>query len=94
MQAERLLGSAPEGMRQRAAEGRLNRPFSREQIEKSNNDGQNQQCMDHGTRNVKSKTQKPEDQKDRSNRPQHLRISTAGIPTLVTKIQSSWLVLS
>ena len=89
-----MLGLAPEGMKQRAAEGLLNRASSGKQIEKRNNDGQNQQCVNHRTRNVKSKTQKPEDQKDRSNCPQHLRISTAGIPTLVTKIQSSWLVLS
>ena len=72
----------------------LNRPFPGKQIKKSNNDGQNQQCVNHRTRNMKSKTQKPEDQKDRSNRPHHLRISSAGIPTLVDKIQSSWLVLS
>lgn len=72
----------------------LNRSSSCKEIEKRNNDGQNQQCVDHGTRNVKSKTEKPEDQKDRSNRPQHLRVSTAGIPALVDKIQSSWLVLS
>jgi hypothetical protein len=89
-----MLGSAPKDMKQRAVEGRLNRPSPSKKIDQSNNDGQNQQCVNHGTRNVKGKTQKPEDQKDRSNCPQHLRISTAGIPTLVTKIQSSWFVLS
>jgi len=72
----------------------LNRPSPAKQIEQRNNNGQNQQRVDHGTRNVKSKAKQPEDQKDRSNRPQHLRVSSAGVPTLVDKIQSSWLVLS